>query len=116
MIPSVGRAGTTAIEQYRLQAAGTARIICLTCSAHRRSDINYDDPRHDGDALAANAVMPGAIRTGLQRHLRDHDLAPRGWSTADTTSDAAGWKTPEQGAATSIWAAVAPELERRQRK
>lgn len=123
-----------------LQAAGTARIICLTSSAHRRSDINYDDPnyrhcpydpwqaygqsktanslftvglttRHDGDALTANAVMPGAIRTGLQRHLSDHDLAQRGWSTPDTTSAAAGWKSPDQGAATSIWAAVTPELD-----
>lgn len=117
-----------------LRAAGGARVVCLTSSAHRRSDVDYDDPnyelrpydrwraygqsktanalfavgftaRHAADGITANAVMPGAISGGLQRHLSDADLRARGWD------DRSGWKTPSQGAATSVWAAVAPELD-----
>ncbi|GAB3876895.1 SDR family NAD(P)-dependent oxidoreductase [Kibdelosporangium lantanae] len=117
-----------------LREAGGARVVCLTSSAHRRSDIDYDDPnyerrpydrwqaygqsktanalftvgftaRYAADGITANAVMPGAISGGLQRHLSDADLRARGWD------DRSGWKTPSQGAATSVWAAVAPELD-----
>jgi NAD(P)-dependent dehydrogenase (short-subunit alcohol dehydrogenase family) len=117
-----------------LRAAGHARVVCLTSSAHRRSDIDFDDPnyehrtydpwqaygqsktanalftvgftaRYAKDGVTANAVMPGAINTGLQRHLDEEALRERGWL------DTSGWKTPEQGAATSIWAALAPELD-----
>ncbi len=51
--------------------------------------------------------MPGGIKTGLQRYMSREDLASRGWDVEHPR----GWKTPEQGAATSVWAAVAPELE-----
>jgi NAD(P)-dependent dehydrogenase (short-subunit alcohol dehydrogenase family) len=123
-----------------LRAAGGARVVCLTSSAHRRSDIDYDDPnfrhrpydpwqaygqskmanalfavgftaRYGGQGMTANAVMPGAIHTGLQRHLSPDDLRRRGWLGASGTAVSAGWKTPEQGAATTIWAAVAEELD-----
>jgi NAD(P)-dependent dehydrogenase (short-subunit alcohol dehydrogenase family) len=30
-----------------LQAASDARVICLSSSAHRRSDIHYEDPNYD---------------------------------------------------------------------
>jgi NAD(P)-dependent dehydrogenase (short-subunit alcohol dehydrogenase family) len=122
-----------------LHEAGDARVICLTSSAHRRSDIDYGDPnyqqraydpweaygqsktanalfaagftaRHGSPGLTANAVMPGAIRTPLQRHLSAQDLQRRGWDDADGNPVLTGWKTPEQGAATTIWAAVAPDL------
>lgn len=116
-----------------LRTAGDARVVCLTSSAHRRSDIDYSDPnyerrpydrweaygqsktanalfavgftqRYAADGVTANAVMPGAISSGLQRHLSVADIQARGWD------DRSGWKTPSQGAATSVWAAVAPEL------
>ncbi|MCO5993840.1 SDR family NAD(P)-dependent oxidoreductase [Actinoallomurus rhizosphaericola] len=119
-----------------LRAAGTARVVVLSSRAHRRSDVHFDDPnyddrpydpwesygqsktanalfgvalthRHGECGITANAVMPGAIRTGLQRHMSQEELAARGWDTATPP----GWKTPEQGAATIIWAAVAPELD-----
>lgn len=122
-----------------LREAGDARVISLTSSAHRRSDIHYDDPnyhqrayapwqaygqsktanalftvgftaRYGSAGLTANAVMPGAIPTRLQRHLSTQDLRQRGWVDHDGNRVLDGWKSPEQGAATTTWAAVAPEL------
>lgn len=122
-----------------LRTAGDARVVCLTSSAHRRSDIDYDDPNYDhrpydpwqaygqsktanalfatgfaahhgGTGLSVNAVMPGAIHTALQRHMDRTSLERRGWLDAAGNPVSDGWKTPEQGAATSVWAAVAPEL------
>jgi len=115
-----------------LRAAGGARVVVLSSSAHRRADVDFDDPnylvreydpwqaygqsktanalfavalhpRFAADGITANAVMPGMIATDLQRHMSDAERARRRWP-------AHGWITPEQGAATSVWAAVAPEL------
>ncbi|MUN40968.1 SDR family NAD(P)-dependent oxidoreductase [Actinomadura litoris] len=120
-----------------LRAAGGARVVVLSSRAHRRGDVDLDDPnyergpydpwqaygrsktanalfavgltaRHAAEGITANAVMPGAIMTGLQRHIPRQELADMGWSGV---FDPRGWKTPEQGAATSVWAAVAPELD-----
>lgn len=123
-----------------LRNAGGARVVVVTSSAHRRSDVDYDDPNYlhrryepwqaygqsktanalfaagfaehvDAPGVTANAVMPGAIRTGLQRHLGPADLRRRGWAREDGSLVTEGWKTPEQGAATTVWAAVAAELD-----
>ena len=123
-----------------LEAAGDARVISLSSSAHRRSDIDYEDPNYDrrpydpaeaygqsktanalfvvgfsarfaGPHLSANAVMPGAISSGLMRNLSEAEFRARGWSDAEGNDLRQGWKSPEQGAATTIWAAVAPELQ-----
>jgi hypothetical protein len=55
--------------------------------------------------------MPGAIRTGLMRNLSQDEFRARGWIDAEGNDLREGWKTPQQGAATTIWAAVAPELQ-----
>ncbi|MBV9450812.1 MAG: SDR family NAD(P)-dependent oxidoreductase [Streptosporangiaceae bacterium] len=124
-----------------LTAAGGARVVSVSSSAHRRSDIDFDDPnferreydpwvaygqsktanglfaveltrRFAGQGIFANAATPGAAMTGLQRHLSTSDKIARGWLNPDgSTAEIPGWKTPEQGAATFVWAAVAPELE-----
>jgi len=119
-----------------LGAAGRARVISLSSRAHRRSDVHFDDlnyrsrpydpweaygqsktacalfaaamtTRYGHLGITCNAVMPGGIRTGLQRHMSREDIAARGWDAAVPP----GWKTPGQGAATTIWAAVTPELD-----
>ena len=58
--------------------------------------------------IAVNALMPGAIRTGLQRHVTEEELdrlrAQAGAATAN-------WKTTEQGAATSVLVAASPLLD-----
>jgi NAD(P)-dependent dehydrogenase (short-subunit alcohol dehydrogenase family) len=121
-----------------LRAAGTARVVALSSIGHRRSGIHFEDlnfrerayepfsgygqsktanalfavgltERHAADGITANAVMPGGIMTGLQKHMsRDEKLA-LGWIDEAGTPNPR-FKSAEQGAATSIWAAVAPEL------
>ena len=60
--------------------------------------------------VTANAVMPGGIMTPLQRHLPIEEQRAMGWIDEHGTV-MKGFKTPEQGASTSVWAAVGDELE-----
>ena len=65
--------------------------------------------RWGAQGIVANAVNPGGIRTGLQRNF-----TPRQRESLDA-AEAAGvftYKTVEQGAATTLVAAVAPQFER----
>jgi len=121
-------------------AAGrTARVVELTSIGHRRSNINWDDPHYRTRAydkwesygqsktanslfavgfnqrfkdrgVTANAVMPGGIMTPLQRHLPREEMIAFGWID-EAGNIAQGFKTTEQGASTSVWAAVGAELE-----
>jgi len=123
------------------QAAGKAsRLVSLSSIGHRRSGINWDDPhyrtraydkwesygqaktanalfavgfhqRFRDQGVTANAVMPGGIMTPLQRHLPHEEMVALGWIDEATGKIRDGFKTPEQGASTSVWAAVGPELE-----
>lgn len=121
-----------------LIAAAPARVVVLSSSAHRRSDIHFDDLQyrhrpyekweaygqsktanalftvgltaHFGSrGITANAVNPGGTHTGLQQHLTHEDLYALGW-TDQEGHDTSNFKTPEQGAATSLWAVVSQEL------
>lgn len=117
---------------------GAARIISLSSTAHMRApvdfgDINFQhrayDPqiayaqsktanslftveatrRWQPEGIVANAVNPGGVRTGLQRNFTQRQR-----ESLDA-AEAAGvftYKTVEQGAATTLVAAVAPEFER----
>jgi len=111
-----------------LAIAGNARIVSLSSSGHLFSPIIFDDPhfnfvpydpfvaygqsktattlfavgasrRWAADGISANAVMPGAIATNLQRH------------TGGLRTPAERRKTPEQGAATTLLVATSPLLE-----
>lgn len=113
---------------------GGARIVALSSTAHMRAGVDFDDlhferreydpqlayaqsktanslfaveasRRWAGDGIVANAVNPGGVATGLQRHF-----TPRQRQSLDA-AEAAGvftYKTVEQGAATSLVAAVHP--------
>ena len=116
-----------------------ARIVALSSIGHRRSDINWDDPhyrtrpydkweaygqsktanslfavgysaRFEEHGVTANAVMPGGIMTPLQRYLPREEMVAMGWMDEEGNV-VEGFKTPEQGASTSVWAAVGEELE-----
>ncbi len=116
-----------------LRKGENARVIAVSSAAHRLSPWDWTDPHfarkpYDpnaayGQSKAANALfalafearygdegihsfslMPGVIHTGLMRHMNDVDV------TNIKTRLAHAVKTPAQGAATSVWAAIAPEL------
>jgi NAD(P)-dependent dehydrogenase (short-subunit alcohol dehydrogenase family) len=94
---------------------------------------DYDKWRAYGQAKTANAlfanglsrrlrdhgglafsVHPGGIFTPLQRHLPKEEMIALGWLGEDgAPSEMAkqGFKTPEQGASTTLWAATSPDLE-----
>ena len=116
-----------------------SRVISVTSIAHYLADFDFDDfnyktknyneweaygqsktanvlfaveltRRYLADGVVANAVMPGGILTGLQKHLTREDMIKRGWIDENGNINPR-FKTLEQGASTSVWAAVAPELE-----
>ncbi|HVV20498.1 MAG TPA: oxidoreductase, partial [Pseudonocardiaceae bacterium] len=61
------------------------------------------------DGIFTNALMPGGIRTNLQRYVSDEELDRLRAATGGPA--AVQWKTPEQGAATSVLVATSPLLE-----
>ncbi|HEY7174704.1 MAG TPA: SDR family NAD(P)-dependent oxidoreductase [Micromonosporaceae bacterium] len=120
-----------------LAAADGARVVSVSSSAHLRSpvvfeDIHFNERAYDpwlaygqsktanvlfaveatrrwaNDRILVNALMPGGIRTNLQRYVTEEEL--------DAIRRAAGgpvaaWKTPQQGAATSVLVATSPLLD-----
>ena len=121
------------------KGAAPSRVVVLSSSGHRFSDVHFDDlqyrhrpygkweaygqsktanalfavglTQHVGyQGIMANAVNPGGTRTGLQQHLTPEEMRALGWlDEADNVTSRL--KTPEQGAATSVWAAVGHELD-----
>jgi NAD(P)-dependent dehydrogenase (short-subunit alcohol dehydrogenase family) len=70
------------------------------------------DKRLAQDGVRSFAVHPGMIMTELARHMQEsdfEDLKSRSGPTAGHLS----FKSVEAGAATSVWAATAPELNER---
>ncbi|WP_433132516.1 SDR family NAD(P)-dependent oxidoreductase [Micromonospora sp. CA-240977] len=81
----------------------TATILFTVALAHRWA----------ADGITANALHPGGIMTNLQRHLDDAQL--RWVGAVDEQGNRLevppGWKTPQQGAATSVLLAASPEVD-----
>ena len=72
------------------------------------------DLRERGNGIRAFSVHPGGIFTNLQRHLPDEEMVVLGWKNPDGTVPErvkASFKTPEQGASTTVWAATSPKLD-----
>ena len=62
------------------------------------------------DGITANALQPGTVRSNLQRYITDEDLE-RTRVHIEDDNGSFHWKTPEQGAATSVLLATSPLLE-----
>lgn len=90
-----GGASGLGYETARALAAAGARVVI----AGRNRD--------QGTRAAANLAGLTGNPDVVFRHMAPGDLAARGWDDDRPQ----GWKSPEQGAATSVWAAVAPELD-----
>ena len=72
------------------------------------------DKRFKEKNIRSFAVHPGGIFTPLQRHLQQEEMVAMGWLNADgSLSDLAkaGFKSPTQGASTSLWAATSRQLD-----
>ena len=118
---------------------GDARVVALSSSGHKISSVDFDDIhferreynkwqaygqaksanalfslglylREATNGITVNAVHPGGIMTGLQKFLPLDEMRALGWLKEDDTPLDL-FKTPAQGASTSVWAATAPELK-----
>lgn len=72
------------------------------------------DLREKANGIRGFSVHPGGIFTNLQRHLPDEEMVALGWKSPDGSIPdmiKAMFKTPEQGASTTVWAATAPKLD-----
>ncbi|MEV8225548.1 oxidoreductase [Streptomyces sp. NPDC079167] len=56
------------------------------------------------------SVNPGYILTPLQRHLTHEEMVGSGWIDDAGNPLLPEFRSPEQGAATQVWAATSPEL------
>ena len=112
----------------RWQLRMARRVVSLSSSGHLFSPVNFDDLNYDfipytpigaygqsktacallavaitqhwgGEGIFSNAVNPGAIETGLQKH------------TGGLKTPVELRKTPQQGAATSVLLAASPRME-----
>lgn len=120
-----------------LQRAGSARAVVVSSAGHQASPVRFDDwnfERGDYDKwvaygqaktanalfaveisrrlapqVTANAVHPGIIQTDLSRHLDEADQV----MLAAVFESGRCIKSVDQGAATSVYAALASELNGR---
>lgn len=114
-----------------------SRVVMVSSSAHRFSEVEFDninleeiyDPwkaygqsktatiwtsneierRFGSRNLHAFSVHPGGISTGLQKHVSQGMVDQ--WKSHETMGPQ--WKNTEQGAATTVWAAMSKALEGR---
>ncbi|MGH3428796.1 MAG: SDR family NAD(P)-dependent oxidoreductase [Mycobacteriales bacterium] len=119
-------------------AQGGGRVVTVSSVGHHRSSIRWNDVQFEyhydrflayGQAKTANvlfaaqldalaqrdgvrafAIHPGKIITPLQRHLSLADQMAAGWLDETGNLIDPTFKTPEQGAATEVWAATSPQL------
>jgi NAD(P)-dependent dehydrogenase (short-subunit alcohol dehydrogenase family) len=109
-----------------------SRVVVLASCAHRGGQVRFDDYNFDkekydagqaysqsktaeiylaseidrrcgGEGIHGFSVHPGLIQTPLLRHIKDD---PMGQGFINTPEAKGLWKSPEQGAATEVWAAV----------
>ncbi|CAF0996667.1 unnamed protein product [Adineta steineri] len=120
-----------------LKAGKPSRVVVVSSIANRRSGINWDDINweknydkwsaygqsktanilfakqfnklYSSEGIQAYALHPGGIMTNLIKYLPIEEQQAMGWFKEDgTVIDR--FKNVEQGASTSVYAALAPEL------
>ena len=133
----VGHFLFTCLLAPALVAGAPARVVNLSSAGHKFADFNFDDPNYQsreyekwqayGESKTANAlfsvgldarlkdkgvrayaVHPGVIMTELSRHMDESDFATL--SERSPAGEELVFKSVEQGAATSVFAATAIEL------
>ena len=123
-----------------LRRASGARVVSLTSRGHGRTGIDFDDPSFErrpydkylayGQSKTANAlfavaldargeahgvrafsVHPGAVTTERVRQLVRELSGEERRAAEARLGDFSAFKTPEQGAATSVWCAASAQLD-----
>lgn len=126
------------VNRLRPVLGAGSRVVAVSSTGHFRSGMRWDDVQFEhgydkwqayGQSKTANAlfavqldalgrehgirafsVHPGGILTPLQRHLPRQDMIDMGWIDEDGNA-VTSFKTPQQGAATQVWAATSPRLD-----
>lgn len=116
-----------------------ARIVCVSSAGHHASPIRWDDIHFNegydkiaayGQSKTANCLFavhaarlgrkrgiaafslhPGKIFTPLQRHMTQQEMIDAGWLDETGRPADPSFKSAEQGAATSVWAATSAQLD-----
>jgi NAD(P)-dependent dehydrogenase (short-subunit alcohol dehydrogenase family) len=125
----------------RLVESAPARVVVLSSAGHQMGDVDFEDvnferrdyepflaygaaktcnvlhaveidKRYRDKGVRAFAVHPGVIHTELGRYMTDETMAAL-ISRLSESPAAMAWKSPEQGAATSVWAATSSLLDGR---
>ena len=120
-------------------AAARGRVVTLSSGSHHLAELHLDDlnyarrsydrfeayghaklcanllaveysRRHSDDGVTMNVVTPGGVLSRLGRHVSFEDAVRLGWVNPDGTLPQGRMRTPDEGAASPVWAAVAPEL------
>ncbi|WAL68064.1 SDR family NAD(P)-dependent oxidoreductase [Amycolatopsis cynarae] len=120
-----------------LREAGSARLVVVSSGAHLLSPFDFDDPQFErrpydpwtayaqsktadvlfavgagrwaSDGITANALAPGWIHTRLSRHLDEETMRALGAMDDDgNLVEPPHYKSPAQGAATSVLLAASP--------
>jgi NAD(P)-dependent dehydrogenase (short-subunit alcohol dehydrogenase family) len=131
----LGHFGLSVLLLESLKQADAARVVAVSSSAHTMTPVDFDDLHFDhrpydaylayaqsktanvlfavgaserwaSEGITVHAVMPGLIKTGIQRHV-DPDALKAAQAQLDKE---VGFKSAAQGAATSVFAAVSPSL------
>ncbi|MFT7131714.1 MAG: NAD(P)-dependent dehydrogenase (short-subunit alcohol dehydrogenase family) [Cyclobacteriaceae bacterium] len=134
----LGHYALTRLLLPSLKQAEGARVVCLSSTGHFLSPVMFDDIEFahraydpwlsygqaktansltavaiqqlfQANAIEAFAVHPGGIMTSLQRHMTTEDIQTRGWVDSEGNVNER-FKTVEEGASTSVWAATCPQL------
>lgn len=123
------------VDLLRPAFTDDTRVVSVSSSGHQGSDIRWDDLHFTrdpydkwvayGQSKTANAlfavhlnalgvqafsVHPGRILTELARHVDRQEMVANGWVDEDGNIVDPLFKSPEQGAATQVWAATSPRL------
>lgn len=127
----------TGLLSQALLDGAPGRVVNLSSGGHKFGRFNFDDPSYlereydkwqaYGESKTANilftvaldlrtrergvrafAVHPGVIMTDLARHMQPEDITAL--QSRNPSGEALKFKTLQQGAATTVWAASSPHL------
>ncbi|KAJ6086662.1 hypothetical protein N7467_005576 [Penicillium canescens] len=100
--------GINATDNYNFEKGGYNPWVSYaqskTANIYMANEI---ERRYGSQGLHATSIHPGGIATGLSKHIPEADIA----AMLEDKALLKSLKSPEQGAATTVWAAIGKEWE-----